>query len=620
MKSNRTKTCFLFIFFIITGFSLVCVHNSCTPASRRIHVSPQGNNSNPGTASLPLKTIQAAANLAQPGDIVTVHEGVYRENVQPPRGGLSPQVPIVFEAAKGESVEIKGSEPIKHWEKLDGNTWMVKIPDRFFGDFNPYTDTIHGDWLESGKWCHTGEVYVNGTALKEVQELEHVLSDETGKKSWYCNTKNDTTSIWANFDTNPNEALVEINVRRSVFYPRNPFVNFIHVRGFKLSQAATPWAPPTCEQVGLIGTHWSKGWVIENNTVTHSKCVGITLGKYGDEWDNKSESVEGYTNTVRRALENNWNKETIGSHIVRNNTISHCGQAGIAGSLGAIFSEVTGNTIFNIGTDQLFWGYEIAGIKFHAPVDMLISNNHIHHTEGGIWLDWMAQGTRVSKNLLHDNNVQDFSLEVNHGPILVDNNLFLSEELAQVKLSQGVAFINNLIAWKIWPTGTEDPRETPVLAPHGTQIEASHKCPCGDVYYYNNIFTRIDMSPYEACSLPVKMQGNLFLSGAIPFKGETAPYVNPDFSPGIRVSEESDGWYLEMNLPDEWMENKTSAIINTKNLEHAVITKQSFDREDGSPIVFDTDYLNNKKNPSRPCPGPIEFSTGGKQKIKVFPR
>ena len=91
---------------------------------------------------------------------------------------------------------------------------------------------------------------------------------------------------------------MEINVRRTVFYPEKPFVNYITVRGFHVSQAATPWAPPTAEQIGAIGTHWSKGWTIEDNVVTHSKCVGITLGKYGDEWDNKAESVEPVSQVV----------------------------------------------------------------------------------------------------------------------------------------------------------------------------------------------------------------------------------------------------------------------------------------------------------------------------------
>ena len=102
-----------------------------------------------------------------------------------------------------------------------------------------------------------------------------------------------------------------------------------------MRQAATPWAPPTAEQIGLIGTHWSKGWIIENNRISHSICSGIALGKYGDEWDNQSHnSATGYVDTIDRALKTGWSKENIGSHLVRGNTISHCEQAGIVGSLG----------------------------------------------------------------------------------------------------------------------------------------------------------------------------------------------------------------------------------------------------------------------------------------------
>ena len=156
-----------------------------------------------------------------------------------------------------------------------------------------------------------------------------------------------------------------------MFYPEKPGINYITVRGFTLRHAATPWAPPTAEQIGLIGTHWSKGWIIENNVISHSICSGIALGKYGDQWDNTSaDTAEGYVKTIERALQNGWNKETIGHHIVRNNDISHCEQAGIVGSLGAAFSAVTGNTIHDIHVRRLFTGAEMAGIKFHAAIDV----------------------------------------------------------------------------------------------------------------------------------------------------------------------------------------------------------------------------------------------------------
>lgn len=55
------------------------------------------------------------------GDTVTVHEGVYREWVNPIYKGLSDKRRIVYQAAEGEKVIIKGSEEIKDWKLVEGN-------------------------------------------------------------------------------------------------------------------------------------------------------------------------------------------------------------------------------------------------------------------------------------------------------------------------------------------------------------------------------------------------------------------------------------------------------------------------------------------------------------------
>jgi hypothetical protein len=44
-------------------------------------------------------------------------------------------------------------------------------------------------------------------------------------------------------------------------------------------------------------------------------------------------------------LANGWNRETVDSHIVGGNTVCHCEQASIIGSLGAAFSKIFGNVI-----------------------------------------------------------------------------------------------------------------------------------------------------------------------------------------------------------------------------------------------------------------------------------
>ena len=59
---------------------------------------------------------------------------------------------------------------------------------------------------------------------------------------------------------------------------------------------------------------------------------------------------------------------------------------------------------------ELGGGAEISGIKLHAAIDVLIRRNHIHHNTMGIWLDWEAQGARITQNLLHDNDVPEVLL------------------------------------------------------------------------------------------------------------------------------------------------------------------------------------------------------------------
>src|SRR5206468_13005180 len=134
---------------------------------------------------------------------------------------------------------------------------------------------------------------------------------------WSADVDADSTTIWAQFkNADPNNETVEINVRETVFYPDKPFINYLTVKGFTMEHAATNWAPPTAEQMGLIGSHWSKGWIIENNVVRYSKCSGIALGKCGAEWDNRAESAEGYVGTWTRALTNRWNEASVGGPLV----------------------------------------------------------------------------------------------------------------------------------------------------------------------------------------------------------------------------------------------------------------------------------------------------------------
>ncbi len=613
--------------------------------SREYHVAVTGSNDNDGSAMAPFKTINFAAGLAQPGDVITVHSGTYREWINPVRGGESDTKRIVYQAAPGEEVFIKGSEVITGWKKVKEGVWKVTLPDTFFGNYNPYRDSIYGDWFNNhGRIHHTGEVFLNGKSLYEKEKPEKVYNPEPFENTkdkegstytWYCESTGAGITILANFHKfNPNRELVEISVRKTCFYPEKPGINYLTLRGFHISQAATQWAAPTAEQIGMISTNWNKGWIIENNIISDSKCSGITLGKERSTGHNvwlADQSIDGslhYIEVTFRTLRNGWSKENIGSHIVRNNEIFNCEQTGMCGSMGAAFSVIENNHIYNIWTKRQFDGAEIAGIKFHAAIDTKIEHNRIHDTGRGIWLDWMAQGTRVSKNLLYNNDLEDLFMEVNHGPTLVDNNLLLSE-VGIVTQSEGGAVVHNLIAGQIcmWP---EPNRYTPYHLPHSTAVAGLSTILSGDYRCLNNIFLGLGpeenkrdsryhygLVGFESAVWPVMINGNIYYNKALPYKDESEFIKDSGFRPLLAVTEEGKNVYLSFSLDSRGTDVKTR-LVTTAMLGKAKMPREAFENPDGTPLKIDTDYQGNKRSESNPSVGPFENPGKGLLKIKVW--
>ena len=95
-----------------------------------LHVATNGSDRADGSREHPLRTIDHAAAVAQPGDTVTVHAGEYREWVKPRRGGISDRRRITYQAAEGEHVVIKGSEVVTGWEPVEGTVWKAVVAER----------------------------------------------------------------------------------------------------------------------------------------------------------------------------------------------------------------------------------------------------------------------------------------------------------------------------------------------------------------------------------------------------------------------------------------------------------------------------------------------------------
>lgn len=646
------------------------------------HVSIGGNDTWAGSLARPFRTIQRAADLAEAGDVITVHEGVYREYVNPKNAGTGEGERITYEAAPGERVVISGGEPVTDWAKVEGTVFKTVIPNAFFGDFNPYREIIWGDWFISQKrMFHLGEVYINGKSMFEASSLDGVMHPAPFEKArepewsvhtWYCETDDEKTTIYANFgEFDPADNRIEINVRRFCFWPERTGVNYITVRGFHLTMAAPNWAPPTALQEGLIGPHWSKGWIIENNEISNSKNSGISLGKEMATGHNKwtllgtKQGTQRERDVIFNALHAGWSKETIGSHIVRGNVIHDCEQTGICGHLGEVFSRICDNHIYNIHHKRMFNGAEVAGIKLHASLDCRIYHNHIHNCDRGLWMDWQAQGTRISGNLLYDNDTEDLFVEVSHGPYIVDNNVFLS--MKSIKdMSQGGAYIHNLIGgFTTWSRVTN--RFTPYHYAHETGVHGLMTILGGDNRFYNNIFTgtlpenaekekkmdatgwyhfevraRADgsipkgLALYDECPadgenwsegvftvdqfadvrLPMHCGSNIYFNDAKPYRKETDSVVHPDIKPQVKITADNGGVYLSVDFGGRLAEVNT-VTVTTDFLSTAFEPELPYENPDGTPLCIENDFFGRPRPAGKMTVGPFEGIGSGPQKIKV---
>ena len=588
-----------------------------------VHVAKNGSDSNNGTKHEPFLTIGAAAKIAQPGDVIEVHEGTYREWVKPPRGGLSNDKRIVYRAARGEKVHLKGSERITTWTPGGNGVWKTEVPNSVFGDYNPYGITVSGGWLEYGKWHHLGQVYLNGKGFLEVESSNELAAT---MYSWQGYIDGSATIITANFGegVDPNVELAEVNARECVFMPETPGINYITVDGFSMSQAANNWTPPTQKlQIGVIAPRMGKGWIIENCEILHGKSIAIALG---------NDSNADHTNI-----------ELFGDHIIRNNHIHHCGQGGIIGKHGATRSTITGNLIEDINYLKEFGGWESAGIKFHQSTDVDITSNVIRRVQTkficagfGIWIDWGNQGFRISRNIIYDNDNYGIHLEMNHGPLLVDNNIVVGNTSIKAKGTEigqypggintstdGVIYAHNLFVDAATVYTDFPNRKSMYFVPH-SKIEAGKRegTPREDKWI-NNLFvgkgldflpflrfrraefkeseTQVDLEEFRGAP-GMQCDYNLYVGGAKPASfGDAHAVVDPTAA-NFKIESSDNGASVSFFITNAFsklqgplVDSTLAGVIST--------TKQTLEDKHGEKIVVNRDYSDREF--TTPTPGPL---------------
>jgi hypothetical protein len=368
--------------------------------------------------------------------------------------------------------------------------------------------------------------------------------------------------------------------------PETTGLKYITVDGFHFMHAAANWAPPVLElQTGAVGPRMGKHWTIENCTITNARCVGIILGHapgvdYGDI-------------------------DAFGDHIIRNNIIRRCGQAGIAGQKGATRSLISGNFIEDTNYRREFGGWETAAIKFHNSVDTVISDNLIRgvyrQEQGafGIWIDFGNQGIRIARNIIYNTEAATVFLEMNHGPILVDNNVLIGKAIRSN--SEATVFAHNLFVDCGYEYSPDTRRRSAYYKPHTTIGVGRKSGTAQDDKWFNNIFIRQGLDKVKTAPGYVS-DYNVFLEGAKKSSfGDNNSVVDSHVT-AFTVTNRHLGAMIKFSMNDAPFRVK-GPRVNGELIGVFPTVGQTIEDRDGNPIEVNAD-LNGKKY-ERPVAGPF---------------
>ena len=425
---------------------------------------PDASDTNPGTATAPLKTINRAAQLAKAGERIRIHAGTYRELIEPLNGGTSASQMILYEAAPGETVIIKGSKILNQpwvqrsiytdilpdstlqftWSK---KIWMTTLPDSLFEEnYYPFKlKNILDEEYALMPWAELvrnrppytstrGMLWQDGRRLTQVESYGD-LARMPG--SFWVDTDGETVHMHAHDSINPNVAVFEVGIQSHLFRPQQLGLGFIHLRGLNFQHCPNGFLRTS---TGAVTTRGGHHWIIEDNDISEVNSAALEFGYYAFEFrDPTPENIQPRPD------------EDLGGVIVRNNRIHNAGTAGIR-SYTVTKGIIENNRIWDIGWQDAQNYWECSGIKMLRTRNTVVRGNHIYSITGGngIWMDWDIQGSRVTGNLIHDIQTLQGGIFVEAAQVtnLVDNNIIWNIDGSGIYAndSDSTLIYHNLIA------------------------------------------------------------------------------------------------------------------------------------------------------------------------------
>ena len=584
------------------------------------HVAPTGDDAAAGTAAEPFRTLARAVQQVQPGEVVTVHAGTYRETLMPTRGGTGENARIVYRAAPGETVVIKCSEPASDWVPLGGDVWELTRDAAFFNGYNPFNTFMP----EDSNWRHRdmgklpggerqrslGEVYLDGEPLDEVATFADVAGNPL---TWAPSA--DGLILRAHFGgADPNIRLTEINVRKQGIVPSEWNLGYITIRGFHVDHAANNYdhffgSAGRLPHDGAISTFGGHHFIIEENVVRYAKSIGIDYGHGGRDRYTAFGGVPELPDS--------------GNNLIRDNRVLDAGATGITGYRSP-FNQIIGNAVINANRLDVE-GLGSAGIKvISRQVGTIVKDNLIANVKNNesLWMDWAWQGSVVSGNVIIDSDKAYF--EANHGPALVDHNIFLGTDVWNGD-NGGTTYAHNFFGpdSRFRLRRVVKPVRTPPYYFPGTWDEneaTDEPHEVRNLTIYNNIFARRGIQSNRSGDGDSYFNNNIADANVLLRGGGIdlhPPAIGPDnlftnFDANVSYGFDGEVATLTFTISQEMAE------MNTPSITPAFIGPNPISGETVKAIEHD--FLGESLPAANPLPGPFQGLAPGTHTIQIWPK
>ena len=408
MKLAHVFTFISFISLLIAGPYAKCQANVVENQTTLLYVDAQkGSDSNIGSSSSPLKSIQAAVNKANVnnqkkiGTKVIVNAGVYRETV-----GVNPvsnqsTVPLTIQAAVTGTAIISGADLLGNWAMDPGYSSAYTTS---------WSSAMGACALPSG-WptgyssiaFRTEMVFVNGTPLTQVLSYSQMRAG-----TFYINESYKLLHVWPAAGTNMQTAVVEAASRQK-----------------------------TVSVTGRTNV------VLRGLALTHAASCVNTSGA----------TVTSSSNVLIDAVQANWNNWgglgvfSSSNVTVQNSVASYNGGVGFMGCKGQ-------NILFNFnesdynnwrGAQAAFYDWAMGGAKFFQMRSTTVQKHFSYNNQAqGLWFDTDNKNITINSPTLAGNTTPALQIERNEGPILLENGHLCSSGVGlNLLTSQQVQVENN---------------------------------------------------------------------------------------------------------------------------------------------------------------------------------